>query len=191
MFTELKRVKMKTYSVLIIIVSTLLLSCTTITVKTDFDLGQDFSKYKTYRFTGKKIPGDALEENQLLKNRVISSIERSLKEKGFVQENATEVDFIVVAHAGIKGQMQETNWGGTHGYGWYDPWYGAGGGRTDVTYYEQGTLIIDIVNAEKKVLVWRGLAQGIVKTYSDPEEQQENLNDTVAEILSTFPPNSQ
>jgi len=182
---------MKTYLLPILIISTLILSCTTITVKTDFDLGQDFSKYKTYRFTMKKIPGDALEDNDLLKNRVRSSIEKSLKEKGFVLENATEVDFIVVAHAGVKGQMQETNWGGAQGYGWYDPWYGAGGGRTDVTYYEQGTLIIDMVDHEKKMLVWRGIAQGIVQTYSDPEEQQENLNDTVKEILNTFPPNSQ
>ena len=56
--------------------------------------------------------------------------------------------------------MQVTDWGG---YYWYDPWWGPYGGTTHVSYYEESTLVLDIVHWEKKELAWRGLATGTVR----------------------------
>jgi hypothetical protein len=47
-----------------------------------------------------------------------------------------------------------------------------------------GTLIIDIVDAEKKSLVWRGTAVGVV----EPGRTMEQINETVKKMLANFPP---
>jgi hypothetical protein len=131
----------------------------------------------------KKIKGDALSRNQLAKKRVLHSLEKALDEKGFVKAE-DDVDFIVVPQAGIKERMQITNWGG---YGWYRPGWGTYG-QTDVSYYEEGNLVINIVDTRKKELTWRGVATGTLKDYPDSEEMQKNLDKIVAKILNYFPP---
>jgi hypothetical protein len=158
-------------------------SCSSVSVKHDYDPGIDFSTYKTYRFYDKAIKGDALSKNQLLKKRVLSSLDKVLTEKGFIQTD-DNVDFIVVAQAGIKDRMQITHWGG---YGWYRPGWGTYG-HTDVSYYEEGNLVINVVDTKKKELAWRGVATGTLKDYSDKEEMQKNLDNIVAKILQDFPP---
>ena len=166
----------------------LLVSCSSISVKSDFDRGADFSKLQTYRwYDGKPIPGDALAKNDLAKKRIVNSVNRVLKSKGFSESKATEVDFIITIHAGSKEKMQVTNWGG---YGWYDPWWGPYGGRVDVSYYEEGSLVVDIVRKEDKELIWRGVATGVVRDYSDPEDAQAFVDDVVTKVLAEFPPNA-
>ena len=166
-----------------------LFSCSSaITVKTDFDRGVDFSKLKTYRWhDGKANPGDKLANNPLVKNRIVNSANKILTKKGFSESKATEVDFVIVIHAGAKEKMQVTNWGGS---GWYDPWWGPYGGRVDVSSYEEGTLVVDIVHRDNKELMWRGLGSGVVREYSDPEDAQAFIDDVVNRILADFPPNS-
>jgi hypothetical protein len=80
--------------------------------------------------------------------------------------------------------------GGYRGYGWYDPWWGPYGGSTHVSYYEEGSLVIDVIDWTEKELSWRGVGTGVVKDRSsdDPEEMQEEINLIVAKILADFPP---
>jgi hypothetical protein len=102
-------------------------------------------------------------------------------------DTADGADFTVVIHAGVQERMRVTNWGG---YGWYDTWWGPYGGRVDVSYYTQGTLVIDMVDQVSKELAWRGLGEGIVREYNDPEEMEKDIRRTVEEILKSFPPDS-
>ena len=176
---------MRIFSSLLIL---FLFSCSSISVKSDFDRGADFSKLKTYRwYDGKPIPGDALASNSLAKSRIVNSINQALTKKGFSETKATEADFIIAIHAGSKEKMQVTNWGG---YGWYDPWWGPYGGRVDVSYYEEGSLVIDIVQKEDKELIWRGVATGVIRDYSDPEDAQAFVDEVVGKVLAEFPPNA-
>ena len=173
-----------------------LAGCSSLSVVTDFDPSQDFSGYKTYRWaTAKELnPKDVLAQAPIIKKRVITGVDKVLKAKGYVlaADNA-EPDFVVMAHAGTKEKMQIYNTG--HGYGryggWYDPWWGPYGGSTHVSYYEEGSLVIDIVDWEQKELSWRGVGTGVVKDApSDKDEAQENINEIVAKILADFPPGS-
>jgi hypothetical protein len=173
----------------------LFIGCSSLKVATDFDPSQDFSKYKTYRWaTTKEVnPNDALAKAPLIKKRVITGIDLALQEKGFVLANEDqEPDFVVMTHAGTKEKMQVYNTGG-YGYGryggWYDPWWGPYGGSTQVSYYEEGSLVIDIVDWTEKELSWRGIGTGIIKEGpSDKEEAQEEINIIVSKILADFPP---
>jgi len=87
--------------------------------------------------------------------------------------------------------MQVTNTGG-YGYGgWYGGYYGYGagygggyGGSTYVSYYEEGSLVIDIIDWKEKELSFRGVATGTLsKTEKTPEESQADINEVVTNIL--------
>ena len=67
------------------------------------------------------------------------------------------------------------------------PGGGPMGGRTDVSYYEEGTLVIDIVDTKEKELAWRGLGTATLRE-RDAESQQKFLDATCAKILKDFPP---
>ena len=57
-----------------------------------------------------------------------------------------------------------------------------------MSYYTEGTLVIDLVDAEKKEMVWRGMGTGIVKRYKNPEDAQRNIDKIVDRIMQGFPP---
>ena len=61
------------------------------------------------------------------------------------------------------------------GWGYYG--YGMGGPvstTTRVVEYEEGTLVVDIWDADNKELVWRGSASGIMLS-EKPEKTQKNV----------------
>ena len=177
---------------IVTIIILILVGCSSLKVSTDFDPSQDFNNYKTYRWANDKEvnPDDALAQNPLIKKRVVSGIDKALQDKGFVLvEKGTEPDFVVITHAGIKEKMNVTQTGGYRGYGWYDPWWGPYGGNTDVSYYEEGSLVIDIIDWNEKELSWRGVGTGVVKDrQQDAEEMQERINEITVKILADFPP---
>ncbi len=53
-----------------------------------------------------------------------------------------------------------------------------------------GTLVIDILDAGTRDLVWRGSAEGAVLRYDGETASQEELDDVAARILGEFPPGS-
>ena len=57
-----------------------------------------------------------------------------------------------------------------------------------MSYYEEATLVIDIVAWEKKELAWRGLATGTVEEQKNPEKAQKRMDMIVAKIFANYPP---
>jgi Domain of unknown function (DUF4136) len=188
---------MKLFQILVLSVFTLsLIGCSSTKYSTDFDPTQDFGKYKTYRFanTNEVDPDDYLTQHPLVKKRVIEAIKKTLDAKGFQLIEEGDPDFVVMPAAGTKERMQVTNTGG-YGYGgWYGGYHGYGpgygyGGSTYVSYYEEGSLVIDIVDWQEKELSFRGVATGTLsKTERTPEESQEIIDEVVTNILTDFPP---
>ena len=161
------------------------IGCSTVSVTTDYDPATDFSTYNKYTWhTGKTIPGDELAKNPLVKNRFVNAIDKFLQSKGY-EKVESDADFVVVIHAGSKDKIQVTNTGAYGGYGWYDPWWGPYGGTTMVSYYEEGTLVIDFVDTKEKELSWRGLA---TKTLGSGSIEQNEIDEIVQKVLDRFPP---
>jgi hypothetical protein len=165
-----------------------LASCSSVTVNYDYDPAVDFSKYKTFEYyEGDPIPGDELAKHPLVQKRVKEALIKGLIDKGYEQSESGDPDFIVAVHAGVKERMQVHQTGGYYG-GWYDPWWGPYGGTTHVSHYDEGTLVVDVVDAAEKDLIWRGLGTAIVKEYSNQEKEQKALDGYLAKILANFPP---
>jgi hypothetical protein len=53
-----------------------------------------------------------------------------------------------------------------------------------------GTLVIDILDARSRELIWRGSAEGAVLGPGGEAASQEELDDVAAKILKEFPPGS-
>ncbi len=170
--------------------------CSSLSVNTDFDPANDFSQYKTYMWYGGEMPADdALSANPLVKKRVASSVDDALAAKGYAVGTAEDMDFIVIIHAGVqqKTQVSQTygysgyGYGG-YGYGGYHGGWGGYGGRTEVYQYDEATLVIDIVDAEKEELVWRGTASDMLADNPSREKQQAKIDKAVSRVMANFPP---
>ncbi len=114
--------------------------------------------------------------------RVGAAVEAQLKAKGYVPAEGAP-DFLVATYVGQLSRIQVTDWG--YGYGPRAAWYGGG---VDVYQYEEGSLIVDIVDARSKRLVWRGTATAIVDPGATPEERTERIQEAVAKVFKDFPP---
>ena len=170
--------------------------CSSVTIKHDFDPEYDFNAYKTYKWMDTQTPDDALAVNPLIAKRVEESVNMVLKEKDYtlIEDKDSAADFAVVIHAGLKERTQiDTYHHSTPTYrgryGWYNPWWGPYGSTTNVSYYEEGTLVIDIVDIKNKELAWRGMGTKTVKDYDDPDKAQKKIEEIVTKILANFPPN--
>jgi hypothetical protein len=51
-----------------------------------------------------------------------------------------------------------------------------------------GTLIVDLIDAQKKEMVWRGTATKTLDPSASPEEKQAHLNEAVQKMLENYPP---
>jgi hypothetical protein len=185
---------MKLMSLFMVMVMVFMMfACSSVTVKTDYDREYDFTKFKTYRWAaGKEINAqDELQKYPLVLKRVMQSVDKTLAEKGFTKvEEGTDFDLVVMVHGGSKERMQVNQTGGGYGGygGWYDPWWGPYGGTTTVSYYEEGTLVVDLVSWKKKELAWRGMATGTIRENQDSEEQQERIDGIITKIFAEYPP---
>jgi hypothetical protein len=65
---------------------------------------------------------------------------------------------------------------------------GANTPANDSPSYLTGTLLIDIVDAASKKLVWRGTAAGAVDPGLTSVERDERIRQIVRDMLSHFPP---
>lgn len=175
---------MKTLRGLLALLIVTAAACSSLQVTSDWDHTVDFSKYKTFALReGTKI------SDSLIEQRIERGIVSQLEAKGLrrVENNA---DLLVYTHVRVSNQRQiDYN---TFGYG---GWYGWGGWRTGgwgtttatVRDIPVGTLIVDLVDAPKKALVWRGTATDTIS--SDPNSRsQEKVDQALAKVFATFPP---
>jgi len=176
-------------SLIVISLVVLAVGCApTLKVETDFDPGANFSDYKTFNWKEVTIPGDALADNSILKNVVKSAIQEEMTKKGFRLQEGGGADLVVVFHGRRQYSAEITNW---RAYGWYNPWWGPYGGYTTVSTYREGTLVIDIVDAKKKQLVWRGLGTKSIEGYTDSEKRNRMIKNAITKIFNKFPPKSE
>jgi hypothetical protein len=180
--------KYKSNNNLILIVSLIMVACSpSITVNTDYDRKVDFTTYKSFTFYQLSDKGPGLSE--LNRERIVNSIRSELIKKGFV-EISNNPDLIINATTLVneKKQITATNYYNYGGY--YRPYYWgpAYGGPTvyNVTELKEGSLIIDVIDASSKHLVWQGTGNEEIDIPMKNAEVE--IPRAVIRILSGFPP---
>jgi len=91
---------------------------------------------------------------------------------------------------GWGGYYGGWGWGGYGAWGWggYGPWGWGTGFNNSVSRSTEGTLFIDVIDAEKKELAWQGMGVGYLKTSKDIEKKEARINEFVSEIMTAYPP---
>lgn len=184
---------MKTTSLILTLgVLALVLGCSSVTIKHDYDKDANFAAYKTYAWLA--VPTDAvgsvksaLERNSLLDKRIKESVDKQLAAKGYTTD-ANNPDFVMLYHTGAEDKINVTDWGYGYGAGYGYGRYGYGGGGVDVQQYKEGTLILDVIDAKAKQLVWRGFATAALDPGAPMEKRERKLNDVITKVMVKFPP---
>jgi hypothetical protein len=153
----------------------------------DYDKTAVFSRYKTYALKdGTRV------KDPLVHNRIVAAIEAELAAKGLSKNDAAP-DIVVVYHVAFDKQQDITAYSsGFGGYGGYGYRYGGGWGTTttDVRVNEilVGTLVVDVADAAKKEVVWRGMGVKEVDVQAKADKRDKNISSAVKKILKDFPP---
>lgn len=132
----------------------------------DYDKSADFSVYRTYGFP-KETGTDRGGYSTLVTSYMKSAVSSAMEARGY-KYSEEHPDLLVNFFTNTRERTEtRPQPGASLGYGYYGYRYGLYNAwpmydddRT-VTY-KVGTLNIDIVDAEKKQLVWEGVAEGRV-----------------------------
>ena len=168
-----------------LICALILAGCSSISVNSDYDMYTDFEQYKTFYIYRGVLKNSKLENVPLVKKRVLDAIESEMHTRGFIETDSVQADLTIFAMANTIDKMNVTTYGYTYGYGWGPYPYGR---NIDVSYYSQGSLIIDFVDNEKDQLIWRGIGTAVIQNQGTPEEREQFIKDAVAKILDQYPP---
>jgi hypothetical protein len=154
----------------------------------DFDKTANFAGFKTYAFKdGTKVG------QPLIDDRIVAALEKELAAKGLTKSEANP-DVIVVYHVAFDKEKDISTYSSGYGGGYGPYGYGWGGGWGSTTSTTQvrdilvGTLVIDIADAKKNQIAWRGMGVKEVNTTANPEKRDKSINDAVKKILKNYPP---
>jgi hypothetical protein len=159
-------------------------------VSADFDRSVNFRQYKTFRLYKAENMSDAV--SSLNRERISKAIISEMVKRGY-QEQPDTADLLINPVAILKDRVAVSSNTDFYGYGsLYRPYYwGTGAGFTGTTTYnvqeyKDGSLIIDIIAANTRKLVWQGVGNSeIDKPLKDPDTQIPNA---VSAIMAKFPP---
>ena len=172
-----------------------LTGCTGIPVDTDYDPDYTLSLTSSYAWMETaKTQRDPIVENDLLTGRVHRAVDEQLAAQGLhLAASGQQPDLLVTFHAGEAEKMDIDSSDRFFGYyGYYPCWHcwGPSPFYNDVTvsYYTEGTLTVDIVDAKTKRLVWRGVADRRIPKFKSPQERDAFVRESVAAIFQYFPP---
>jgi hypothetical protein len=157
-------------------------------VSYDYEKSANFATFKTYAHKdGTKVGQPLIDE------RIIAAIDTQLATKGLTKSESSP-DVYVVYHVAFDKQKDistfSSGYGGGYGpYGW--GWGGGWGGTSTTTQVRDilvGTLVIDIADAKKGQLAWRGMGVKEVNTQANPEKRDKSINEAVKKIFKNYPP---
>jgi Domain of unknown function (DUF4136) len=161
-------------------------------IRADYDKAADFGKYRTYNFVAATGTGST-DAKSLAQQLLQNAASREMESRGYTK--ADNADLLI----NFKGKLEEKTdiestpapmYGAGWGYrGWYGAPYGAygyGGTEVSTRRYNVGTLVMDIVDREKKQVVFQGGAEQEV-TKKMLEDREALLNGAVAAIFAKYP----
>jgi hypothetical protein len=157
-------------------------------VSYDYEKTANFAAFKTYAHKeGTKVG------QQLIDDRIVTAIDTELAAKGLTKVESNP-DVFVVYHMAFDKEKDistySSGYGGGYGaYGW--GWGGGWAGGTTTTQVRDilvGTLVIDLADAKKGQLAWRGVGVKEVNTQANPEKRDKSINNAVKKIFKNYPP---
>ncbi len=161
-------------------------------ISVHYDKSIDFSKYKTYGWA----PIGAV-AHPMLALDIVGAVEGELNARGLKKVPANP-DLLVQIYGAVDAEASMTSnnpiYNATGGIPPFDPsmtspgnslyWDGYYGNSTVVVH--PGELIVDLIDAKAKKLVWRGMASEAISP-NNPDKLMSEANSTVTRLFKDYP----
>ncbi len=170
-------------SLLLLFISLIFVGCSTLRVATDYDKSFNMSTLHSFYILHKKA---AFKEDTLTTNRINKALITTLQAKNYQLSNKESADFYVVYHLNVTNKTQiDTDY---QFVGMYPYRYGRGMVATTRSYnYDEGKLIIDIINPNDKNIIFRSIATDELKRLETPQEREAYINEVISKALKSMP----
>jgi hypothetical protein len=160
----------------------------------DYDREIAFSHYRTFDWIAPPVraseeeinsdPEGPFARNSLLDKRIRAAVNEHLEARGYRYEDGGEPDFRLNYHVTFKDKLAGS--GSEFGYASrYRRGAFSSGFNWSVRQYQEGTIIIDIVDRSKDQLAWRGW---MTSRNRDGYFDEPEIARAVRTILTRFPP---
>lgn len=154
--------------------------------RVDYDKSADFSVYRTYGFP-KETGTDRGGYSTLVTSYFKSSISTAMEARGY-KYSAENPDLLVNFFMNTRDRTEVRPDLGAGYYRYRDGLYGSWPlyDRDRTVNYQVGTINVDIVDAEKKQLIWEGISEGRV-TEESLANPKVTVNAVVIELMRKYP----
>lgn len=167
-------------------------SCSTVSYVVDQDRDADFSTLRTFAWfelaepARRPPPPAPAPANTLVSDRIRRSVTHELTAKGLEPAAVGEADLLVTFHVALRERLAvyHAGWGYPYGGRYWGPGYGWGGGPTTVRSYTEGSVVVDVLDAGRRQLIWRGIAEGAL---TRPNPTDEDIAKVVNRLMASFP----
>ena len=147
--------------------------------------GVQFDLYRTYAWGPADVlpvSDERLRENPFFVDTVHGAIDVQLQRRGLVRAEDERADLLVHYHAAVIGRLEVASRPGQFRDCVADEC------RPRVNKYDAGTLVIDVVDASTRQLVWRGWAEHRLEDmFDDPAAVRRKVQDAVRDVFEAFP----
>jgi hypothetical protein len=166
-------------------------------VSTDYDKATNFQQYQTWNWYQDQpvAKSDSTRRySTFLDKRIKTAVENEMARRGFKKASGLDKPDMLLAYDVTIDNVQRVRpdyvnvpmigYGYYYGYRYayrYNRLYNA----STVQEYQEGTILLDIVDAASNELVWRGTSQ---TSASEKSLNQEKVQEIVNSILAKFPP---
>ena len=173
----------------LLIISSLMVvafGCSTFSYQYDYDPEVNYTGLKTFNWITLSVQKDIYTLND---TRIQEAVNAQLEVKG-CKMTTDNPDFLISIH--VTKEEKEDVMTLNSSYRERAMYMHGGpysvGPQVGVYQYEEGTLILDLVDPKSMEMIWRGIAQGEVRNYSSPVKRYERIDEVVQKVLSNFPP---
>lgn len=171
-------------TVLALLVLVTLAGCATMNVSSHIESGIGFEKYVTYDWgPPDNLPvGDPrLDNNPFFRDHLMGAIEKKLIAKGYERVAAGKPDLLIHYHANVSQRLDVYRADSQYGYCY-------GNCEPQVSDYDQGTLVIDLVDNATNKVIWRGWAQDTMNgIINDQQRLDRQVDEAVTKMMLRLP----
>lgn len=163
--------------------------CSSLRTHYDYDREADFSSLDSFGFVERDGSGadSTPYDNDLVERRIRRAVEEHLVERGFTKSESAP-DFRVASHCKVDERLEIRDWSYAYGMRGGRYGYGVPVRDTEIREYEEGTLILDVIEESTGHLIWRGSATRILADNPTPEQSEAAIKEAVDALLADFPP---
>jgi len=125
---------------------------------------------------------DPMINNSIANRAIRERIVKAFEGRGYARDEGNP-DFAIAFYATAREKLDVTVW--DYGYPFTPGWPRYPRTAQTVTEYTEGSVIIDVVKAGTRELLWRG--EGKAELSDDPAENMNQLAKAAAAIVAKFP----